>query len=247
MRLPLESVDATTLSERKPGLIRPSLAGENNISDRMKQHGAEGFIGFYSTVASSPLVARLKELRDRGTLAAFEIYDGARIEAGFHDIGLSGVLLQHLPASHTSLRPIHPLLGKYVPLECDVCGKDLLRRSIRNQKLSLISFAEKDDVIHEVHFVCKGPCDERISNGIYRRGFVQGWDDIDDYCNPLIYLRRLTGHMAALREDPKAYSDKAHARMVDLYLAVSQRALRQTNEEDRREYFDILEAEEYGV
>ena len=77
---------------------------ETNITDRLKQHKAEGFIGFYSTIASSALVNRLKELHDQGTIEAFDIYDGARIETGFHDVGLSGVLLQHLPESHTSLR-----------------------------------------------------------------------------------------------------------------------------------------------
>ncbi|MCZ0952174.1 MAG: hypothetical protein OXQ89_22850 [Rhodospirillaceae bacterium] len=223
------------------------VGDENNITDRMAHHEADGFIGFYSTIASSPLVTRLKELRDQGKIAAFEIYDAARIEAGFHDIGLSGVLLQHLPASHTSLRPIHPLLGKYVPLNCDVCGEDLLRLSTRNDKLSLISFAHLDDIVHDVHFVCKGQCDDRIAARIHNRGLVQGWDDIDDYCNPLIFFRRLTGHMAGLRSNPDKYTDHAHARMVELFLAVSQRVLRQTNEEDRKEYFDVREVEEHSL
>ena len=223
------------------------VSNETNIVDRMEQHGADGFIGFYSTIASSPLIARLKELRDQGKLLAFEIYDAARIEAGFHDIGLSGVLLQHLPASHTALRPIHPLMGKYVPLNCDVCGKDLFRWSIRNDKLSLISFAQKDDSVIDVHFVCKGECDDRISRRIHNRGLIQFWDDIDDYCNPLIFLRRLTGHIARLRTNPSKFTNKAHARMIDLFLAVSQRVLRQTNEEDRKEYFDIREVEEHSL
>ena len=37
-----------------------------------------------------------------------------------------------------------------------------------------------------------------------------------------------------------------NARMVDLYLAVSQRTLRQTNDEDREEYYQAREAEEVG-
>lgn len=220
---------------------------ETNITDRLTQHNANGFIGFYSTVASSALINRLKELRENGSIEVFEIYDGARTETGFHDIGLSGVLLQHLPASHTALRPIHPLLGKYMPLECEICGKDLLKQSVRNGKLGLISFATKDEVVHSVHFVCKGECDRKLSTRLTRLGYVDGWDDIDDYCNPLIFFRRLTGYMAELRNNPTAYSDKAHSSMVDLYLAVSQRTLRQTNDEDREEYFRAREVEEIGV
>ena len=101
----------------------------------------------------------------------FKIYDGARIETGFHDIGLSGVLLQHLPVSHTSLRPIHPLLKEYVPLQCENCGKDLLKQSVRNNKLGILIFAEKDEVIHTVHFVCKGSCDKRVSARLERLDF----------------------------------------------------------------------------
>ena len=37
MRLPLESVDATTLSERKPGLIRPSLEGNLRCPTRIAE------------------------------------------------------------------------------------------------------------------------------------------------------------------------------------------------------------------
>ena len=220
---------------------------ESNITDRLAHHKASGFIGFYSTIASGALIARLKELRDQEKIEQFEIYDGARIESGFHDVGLSGVLLQHLPKSHTSLRPIHPLLGEYLPLNCDVCNKDLLKESTRNGKLGLIVFATKDDVIHSVHFACKGSCDQRLSGRLQHQGFVDCWDDIDDYCNPLIFFRRLTGYMSELRNAPGTYADSAHARMVDLYLAVSQRTLRQTNEEDREEYFRAREAEEMGL
>lgn len=219
---------------------------EKSITDRLKQHTADGFIGFYSTMASASLIDRLRELNDQGEMEAFEIYDGARIEVGFHDVGLSGVLLQHLPSSHASLRPIHPSLGEYVPLKCDVCGKDLLRWSTRNHKLSLVSFGVNDDVVREVQFACKGRCDDRISRGLNARGLAQAWDDIDDYCNPLIFMRKLTGYMAELRSNPSAYSDNAHTRMVELFLAVSQRTLRQTNEEDREEYFRVREDEEFG-
>ena len=53
--------------------------------------------------------------------------------------------------------------------------------------------------------------------------------------------------MSELRNNPGTYADEAHTRMVDLYLAVSQRTLRQTNDEDREDYFRAREAEEIGV
>ena len=210
---------------------------ENNILDRLTQHESDGFIGFYSTVASSALVNRLKMYRDQEKIKAFEIYDAARIETGFHDVGLSGVLLHHLPNSHTSLRPIHPLFNEYIPLECEICNRDLLKNSIRYIKFGIIIFAKKNNVIHSIHFVCKGQCDSEISLRLKDQGFlVNGWDDIDNYCNPLTFLRRLTGYMNEIRNNPSAFSDKAHRQMIDLYLSISQRTLRQTNAEDREDY-----------
>lgn len=219
---------------------------ETNITDRLVQHKADGFIGFYSTMASAALITRLKELREQGKIEAFEIYDGARIETGFHDVGLSGVLLQHLPTNHTALRPIHPLLDEYVPLECEICGKDLLKESTRKNYKGLINFAIRDGVTHSVHFACKGDCDQQVTRRLHHQGFGESWDDIQDYCNPLIFFRRMTGYMEGLRDNPASFTDQAHAKMIELYLAVSQRTLRQTNEEDRQEYFQARAVEEMG-
>lgn len=226
-------------------------ADEVNIVDRLAQHKANGFIGFYSTSASSALVTKLKEYRDQGKIEAYEVYDGARIENGFHDGGLSGVLLQHLPASHTALRPIHPLLGTYQPLPCEICGKDLLKASVTESTNAMIIFANRVNdegysVTEQVSYVCKGACGERLERTHMRMGLTEGWDDISDYCNPLIFFRRVTGYINQLRNEPASFSDLAHARLIDFYLAVSQRTLRQTNAEDREALRSVIEIDELG-
>ncbi|PBB52310.1 MULTISPECIES: restriction endonuclease [Mesorhizobium] len=227
-------------------------ADEINITDRLEQHGADGFIGFYSTMASAALVTRLKELRDQKKIESYEIYDGTRIENGFHDAGLSGVLLQHLPKSHTSLRPIHPLLGRYQSLPCDVCGKDLLKASVTKETLRNITFATRygigdEPIIESVHFVCKGECDQRMDHLIHNRGLTTAWDDISDYCNPLIFIRRITGYTNQMRTAPNSYAKAAHDRLINFYITLSQRTLRQTNGEDRKALIDAIELEGLGV
>ena len=212
---------------------------EINIIERLTQHNADGFIGFYSTIASSSLIDRLKDFREKGKIEAFEIYDAARIEAGFHDIGLSTVLLQHLPKSYVSMRPIHPILGEYLPLKCEVCDKDLLKKSTRNGDSGLILLAEKDNMVHSVHFVCRGECDSQVSEPLKHQGFLDNYSDINNYFNPLIFLRRLIVYMNDLHNKPDGYSDEAHNRMIDLYLKISQRVLRQADAEDR-EKFSLL-------
>ncbi|MGO4405192.1 hypothetical protein AB4Z10_13140 [Bosea sp. RAF48] len=220
---------------------------ETNIVDRLTQHSAEGFIGFYSTVASAALITRLKELREQRRIAEFEIFDASRIEAGFHNVGLSGVLAQHLPLTHTVLRPIHPLIGHYVPLECEVCKRDLLKTSMTRPRQGAILFAQHEDVVRSVHFVCKGECDQRTTRRLNQQKLVEGWDDIDDYFNPLIFFRRVTGYLNEMRKNPQRYSDAAHEKMIELYLAASQRTLRQMSEEDREQYLQAREVEELGV
>lgn len=227
-------------------------ADEINITDRLEQHAADGFIGFYSTMASAALVTRLKGLRDQKKIESYEIYDGTRIENGFHDAGLSGVLLQHLPKSHTLLRPVHALLGRYQPLPCDICGKDLLKASVTEGNSANIIFAtrvstDEESIVEGVHFVCKGACDKRMDDIVNRRGLASGWDDISDYCNPLIFIRRITGYTKQMRSAPNSYSKAAHDRLIDFYILMSQRTLRQTNAEDRKALQEAMELEELGV
>ncbi len=224
---------------------------EVNIVDRLEQHKADGFIGFYSTMASASLITKLKEFRDSGRIEAYEIYDGTRIENGFHDVGLSGVLLQHLPVSHTSLRPIHPLLGKYEPLHCEICGKDLLTASVIGKTKGNIILATRrgsgdESIVESVHFVCKGACDRTLEDTLHKKGLLGGWDDISDYCNPLIFMRRITGYINQMRNAPASYSKTANNRLIEFYITVSQRTLRQTNAEDRQALRDVMEIDEFG-
>lgn len=224
---------------------------ETNITDRLAQHKANGFIGFYSTTATASLVTRLKELQADKKIEAYEIYDATRIENGFHNIGLSGVLLQHLPVSHTDLRPIHPLVGKYQALPCEMCGKDLLKSSVKRDTLGNITFATRlggkdTNVIESVHFVCKGACDRDLEDKLLQKGLITGWDDISDYCNPLIFIRRTTGYMNQMRNDPASYSKAAHDRLIEFYITVSQRTLRQTTDEDRQTLMEAMKIDELG-
>jgi hypothetical protein len=228
-------------------------ADEMNIVDRLEQYKADGFIGFYSTTASAALVTKLKEFRESGKIEAFEIYDGSRIENGFHDAGLSGVLLQHLSQSHTALRPIHPLLGTYQPLPCDVCGKDLLKATLTEEYSGMITFGSRieedhdERVVERVAFVCKGACGGKMELKHFRLDLTEGWDDITDYCNPLIFIRRITGYINELRSGSTKYSQAAHDRMIDFYMALSQRTLRQTSAEDRQKLLEVMELDGVGL
>jgi hypothetical protein len=61
---------------------------EQNITDRLKHHSAKGFLGFYPTLPSAALVARLKEYKNQG-IKAYEIFDAKKIEGYFVSRGFS--------------------------------------------------------------------------------------------------------------------------------------------------------------
>ena len=53
---------------------------EINIQERVDGFGADGFIGFYSTLPASGLNSRLNQLRKNGKIKDFKIFDHKLIE-----------------------------------------------------------------------------------------------------------------------------------------------------------------------
>lgn len=225
---------------------------EVSIADRLRQHRADGFLGFYSTMASAALVERLRGLAEprpgeAPLVQRFEVFDSARIAARFYAVGLAEVMLQHLPEGYRKLRPISPLGKEYEPLLCEVCGADTLVGSINRQRPANLIFACEGSSLKRqaIHVACKGECDQEVVRKVNGRGLSDAWDDLRDYCNPLIYLRRLTGFVNHTREHPEHFSDEAHEAYLRIFLFVAQRTLRQPNEEDRQHFSDSVNAEDF--
>ena len=102
-----------------------SPKNESDVLDRVKQHKADGFIGFYSTIASTGLVNRLDALKNSGDISDYLVYDNQIIEGHFVRQGMSKVAMQHFPVGYAALRPIQTILSEYEPLKCEVCDKDV--------------------------------------------------------------------------------------------------------------------------
>lgn len=229
------------------------LDDEPSIADRLRQHRADGFLGFYSTMASSALVERLRASAEPRPgeapfIQRFEIFDAAGITARFHAVGLAGVALQHLPRAYAALRPVHALGAEYEPLPCEVCGRDVLLGSVSRPFSANILFARCSGAgsfgeVVSVHTACKGGCDRSLERRLWAGGLICGWDDVEDYCNPLLFLRRATGHMNQMRADPASHSDAAHEAYIRIVLAVAQRTLRAATAEDRDHFLRAVGVE----
>jgi hypothetical protein len=217
---------------------------ESNITDRLKQHGADGFIGFYSTVPSGGLVERLQRLTASGDIDAYEIFDRKKIEAHFVDTGLSKLALRYFPASYQRMRPIQKFFGSYHDMRCDVCDTDVLARSVSEPFQAMLVWAYPRDNLkrlESLHVVCKGDCDEALERSLRARGFLTRWDDIGDLVNPIYFLKDMLAYMDALHTREAEYSASVHRRMKDIYIRLAQRTLREITKEDE-ERFRMIDA-----
>ena len=77
-----------------------SEGDEANILERLAHFSANGFIGFYSTLASSGLNGRLKALRDVSKIRDYSIIDGRLIESYLITGGYSPLLMRYFPSSY---------------------------------------------------------------------------------------------------------------------------------------------------
>lgn len=78
---------------------------EEDIVDRLHEHGADVFVGFYSTIASSALEQKLERLRDRKGIK-FKIFNSADIESHLLD-STPGIVLakRYFPSSFLNVWP----------------------------------------------------------------------------------------------------------------------------------------------
>jgi hypothetical protein len=208
---------------------------ETNITDRLKHHKADGFMGLYSTLPSSGLVTRLQQYVDNGDLQAYEIFDHKKIYGRFIGVGLSQILLKYFPNSYVRMRPIQKLLGELIELRCDICNKDLLTQSVIEPSSAILvwpTLIDKPTRYDVLYIVCKGECDHKLRGRLAAQSFTTHWEDLANLCNPLLYLKNMLTYMNMLRQDPNQYGDAAHKRMKNVYMSLAQRTLREITKED---------------
>jgi len=79
------------------------------------------------------------------------------------------------------------IYGKYKPLECEVCGRDVFG----NPTGIIVIFQDiHSDKIHHVIPSCKGGCDKKIVSKYSTPKLIDGWREISDFKNPLIFAKR---------------------------------------------------------
>jgi hypothetical protein len=222
---------------------------EPNIRERMDSFKADGFMGFYSTIASSGLNTRLHQLRNENKIKDYRIFDGKMIENYLILSGFSDLMFRYFPESYKVIKPLHLIADKYEPITCKKCDKDLLMGLFQEAYKANIIFVkritkgERVDYIDDVYCTCKGECDSSMSDSAFADGYLTSWNDISDLVIPIKFLNFIFALMNRLRSGMDIYKDSAYLNLKMIIIALAQKVLRFTTEEERERFEALIKIE----
>ena len=220
-----------------------NVSDEEDISDRIQFHRCDGFIGFYSTVVSSPLNRKFEALKDKYQI---EIFDREKIERILlENRAVNKLIRRFFPQSYNEIELKSPsnLLSKYEPLRCKVCGKDLLHRDMLDKYEGIVVFVQDMDYYRcnagknkytEVYCVCKGICDRKMEA-------IARWNDISDLVIPIQFLKFVLAIMNRIREYEDVYTDEAYGDLKNIIISLAQITMKGQSEKDINRVKSLLE------
>lgn len=227
---------------------------EDNIWDRVMQHSAQGFIGFYSTVVSAGLNDRLKSYTDR---IGIKIFNAEEIEDQLLSSPNGQALFKRFfPRSYeqwnrNNVKPAR-LYERYEPLICNHCGKDILAEETIEETGSLIGFVRdykfsREREYHkekfvDIYFACKGRCDDILDSYYSTQGFITDWKDVSDLKIPVEYMRWIMAYMNNLREGTMEFEDLAFEKVKSAIMSIGQYVMRDLADDEwqREETLNML-------
>lgn len=227
-----------------------NVSDEEDISDRIQFHRCDGFIGFYSTVVSSPLNRKFEALKDKYQI---EIFDREKIERILlENRAVNKLIRRFFPLSYNEIELKSPsnLLSKYEPLRCKVCGKDLLHRDMLDKYEGIVVFVQDMDYYRcnagknkytEVYCVCKGICDRKMEAIARSYGNITGWNDISDLVIPVQFLKFVLAIMNRIREYEDVYTDEAYGELKNIIISLAQITMKGQSEKDINRVKSLLE------
>lgn len=217
---------------------------EINIQERLTSYNADGFIGFYSTLASSGLNTRLSQLRANGKIKDFRIFDHKLIENYLLRIGYSSLMMRYLPNSYKAFSPLRLVYEEFNPLKCHACGREILEAMYEKQYQGIVIFLRDyaDEVTHikEVYWCCKGSCDQSLKEKKETPGWATSWEDIGDLITPIYFLDWVFTILNVIRSGKDQYTDSAYESLKYFIAAISQKVLREMTEKEKERAHDLL-------
>lgn len=198
---------------------------ELNIRDRVESHGCQGFIGFYSTLASSGLMTALEGNKKN---FEYQIFDHKKIESSvLHSSAGLKLAERYFPASISAWLKNNPkpakLFSEEPSLKCAYCDEELLGANPKGIVVLWERYPSNTETgksyYEDMYWCCKGNCDTVLSARRNNKPWIDGWEDIPDVAMPTVFIKWV---MTVLNEQRKGveYSDDAFRKMKEFMLNV---------------------------
>ncbi len=199
---------------------------DENIRDRVEANGCQGFIGFYSTIASNGLATKLEGMKNK---IESQVFDHEKIERNIlHSAKGLTLAERYFPSSLADWRTENPQPAKIfidkLTLKCKVCNKELFNQEDKGiitiwQKIR-DDFSNQEEYEH-VFWTCRGRCDSILSERVRRmnKNLIDVWEDIADVMIPTIFIKWVMTIMNEQKGGAK-YSDEAFENLKHFMLQV---------------------------
>lgn len=215
---------------------------EPDILGRVSKFDAEGFIALYSTVPSSGLMNTFKYHEAKIDI---QVLDAGVLEKMLvSEASLQGVFKRYFPESfqawHNEARTPTEVWDSYTPLNCIVCGKDLL-----SDLSGLVAdVVDKNQVqVWDVYWACHGDCDRKMDKEAWEtKGAITRWESMKDLAIPFLYIRWIMAHFNRLRDGLDEYTDEAFDHFLHFTTCMAQVVVKETTPEQwarLEDYADI--------
>ncbi|MUL11893.1 hypothetical protein GNP59_18765 [Aliivibrio fischeri] len=186
---------------------------EPEISDSLKAHNCTGFIGFYSTLPSSGLVAKVESMADIEN----QFFDSSKIEqALLTNPKCLELAKRYFPISFKNWTDENPqpaqIFSDHEPFKCHHCNATLNYDSW-GIVTSWSKYEETENglikKIRNQYVCCGGDCDDILSRRYFTDGYTDAWADLKDYFTPTLYLKAVMGFCNELNDPTIEYSAEA--------------------------------------
>lgn len=213
---------------------------EINISERLKQHKCDGFMGVYSTLPATSLTGLLSGINN------YQIFDREKIESILLDnINGHRLAARYFPESFQKYQIEHPIpatiFSDQEPLVCERCGKNLFLDTEHGNYVCLQlpqwdhegNEIDTDKRIKKIYFCCKD-CDRILLKQYEKKGLWDaGWYDIDDLLIPTIWIKKVMAFFNTIQEG-EGLDKEAFESMKHMLLATFPYISRHLTEEEKR-------------
>jgi hypothetical protein len=215
---------------------------EKNILERIRVHKCDGFLGFYSTLASSGLNQILEGLDE----IEHQVFDCEKIERNLlHSYQGQKLVQRFFPQSFAKLQAIPRRANVMIdvePLTCAHTGQNLLDPEPRGIIVLCCKTGERRPrkTFVDVYWCLKGEPDGILRHRAQSKGLVTEWRDIPDIVTPTVYIHWWAAIANELHSGRVTYTSEAFVKIKQFLLALYPYVARTVSPEEKERVLRMM-------